>query len=98
MALEGSLRDFDLFSLFNMIKIQGKSGTLDREFAQRDDDSHGNGSRAPYFGAACIAFRRHDHHAQYERRENHCMQQIITRLPDKAVGYLERHVMKPVGG
>lgn len=28
MALEGSLRDFDLFSLFNMIKIQGKSGTL----------------------------------------------------------------------
>jgi len=28
MALEGSLRDFDLFSLFNMIKIQGKNGTL----------------------------------------------------------------------
>lgn len=28
MALEGSLRDFDLFSLFNMIKTQGKSGTL----------------------------------------------------------------------
>lgn len=28
MALEGSLRDFDLFSMFNMIKIQGKSGTL----------------------------------------------------------------------
>lgn len=28
MALEGSLRDFDLFSLFNMIKIQGKSGSL----------------------------------------------------------------------
>jgi hypothetical protein len=28
MALEGSLRDFDLFSLFNMIKIQGKHGTL----------------------------------------------------------------------
>ena len=28
MALEGSLRDFDLFSLFNMIKSQGKSGTL----------------------------------------------------------------------
>ena len=28
MALEGSLRDFDLFSLFNMVKIQGKSGTL----------------------------------------------------------------------
>ena len=26
MALEGSLRDFDLFSLFNMIKIQGKNG------------------------------------------------------------------------
>ena len=29
MALEGSLRDFDLFSLFNMIKIQGKNGTLE---------------------------------------------------------------------
>jgi hypothetical protein len=28
MALEGSLRDFDLFSLFNMIKIQGKNGSL----------------------------------------------------------------------
>jgi hypothetical protein len=28
MALEGSLGDFDLFSLFNMIKTQGKSGTL----------------------------------------------------------------------
>jgi hypothetical protein len=28
VALEGSLRDFDLFSLFNMIKIQGKNGTL----------------------------------------------------------------------
>ena len=28
MALEGSLRDFDLFSLFNMIKTQGKTGTL----------------------------------------------------------------------
>ena len=28
MALEGSLRDFDLFSLFKMIKIQGKNGTL----------------------------------------------------------------------
>ncbi len=28
MALEGSLRDFDLFSLFNMVKTQGKSGTL----------------------------------------------------------------------
>jgi len=28
MALEGSLKDFDLFSLFNMIKIQGKNGTL----------------------------------------------------------------------
>ena len=28
MALEGSLRDFDLFSLFNMIKIQGKHGSL----------------------------------------------------------------------
>ena len=28
MALEGSLNDFDLFSLFNMIKTQGKSGTL----------------------------------------------------------------------
>jgi hypothetical protein len=28
MALEGSLRDFDLFALFNMIKTQGKSGTL----------------------------------------------------------------------
>lgn len=28
MALEGSLRDFDLFSLFSMIKTQGKSGTL----------------------------------------------------------------------
>jgi DNA-binding MarR family transcriptional regulator len=28
MALEGSLRDFDLFSLFNMIKTQGKSGIL----------------------------------------------------------------------
>lgn len=28
MALEGSLRDFDLFSMFNMIKTQGKSGTL----------------------------------------------------------------------
>jgi hypothetical protein len=28
VALEGSLRDFDLFSLFNMIKTQGKSGTL----------------------------------------------------------------------
>ena len=28
MALEGSLRDFDLFSLFNRITIQGKNGTL----------------------------------------------------------------------
>jgi len=28
MALEGSLRDFDLFSLLNMIKSQGKNGTL----------------------------------------------------------------------
>jgi hypothetical protein len=28
VALEGSLRDFDLFSLFNMIKIQGKNGSL----------------------------------------------------------------------
>jgi hypothetical protein len=28
MALEGSLRDFDLFSLFNMIQAQGKNGTL----------------------------------------------------------------------
>jgi hypothetical protein len=28
MALEGSLRDFDLFSLFTMIQAQGQSGTL----------------------------------------------------------------------
>ena len=45
MALEGSLRDFDLFSLFNMIKIQGKNGTLvlsqGQEFVKVGDDITG---------------------------------------------------------